>query len=190
MLMQFFDKAPDNLFSPALLEVSRIYWKIISDPSRRNKVFSTSQAIHLRSHKMSSDDLSLSMTEYSKITDCIDNQDIKFFPYVMKLCNWALTVTNGEYLGRVMIVKVSPWGKIDLHIDKGAYFDMYARFHIPVITDTNAVFINDKGIVEHMPVQQLIRLNNKDYHGLENRSEKDRIHIICDIKLSHPNEPF
>jgi aspartyl/asparaginyl beta-hydroxylase (cupin superfamily) len=97
---------------------------------------------------------------------------------------------GGKKLGRITVHNVTPGGIITRHRDSGEYFKYYHRFHLPITTNSKAVFKNDYGAEENMEAQYVHLLNCRDYHEVFNYGETDRIHIMIDIALDHPNQSF
>jgi Aspartyl/Asparaginyl beta-hydroxylase len=109
---------------------------------------------------------------------------------VQKCADWIYNLVGGKKLGRITVHNVSAEGMISRHSDSGQYFKYYHRFHLPILTNPNAIFTNDHGVEEHMESQFIYLLNITDPHAVYNRGETDRIHMLLDIALDHPNQSF
>jgi hypothetical protein len=99
------------------------------------------------------------------------------------LVDWIFNRVSGIRLGRIMIVNLLPNSIIPNHVDPGAYFRNYKRFHVPLVTNEGVVFTgSDIGLDYHMPIGTLCQLNNLGLHGVKNLSTESRIHMIVDIE--------
>lgn len=191
MLVQVIKEVPDKIFDNCLTELSKIDWERVQD-GRKQGVFKTSTSIHLRSHDVSkSKKMPTTIDEFSSIVDCADNKGvIERFPEHYKAAEWIMSTVQGIKLGRIMIVHLEPNGKINMHIDPGAYFEKHSRYHIPLITNPLVQFFDSSNNREHMPVKTLCRLNNLSNHGLVNESNEARIHLIVDVETPGGNSTF
>ena len=111
-------------------------------------------------------------------------------PTIQKCVDWIYKLVGAQQLGRITIHNIMYNGQIARHRDNGRYFKYYHRFHLPILTNPRAVYTNDLGAEEHMEAQYVYLLNIADYHSVFNHGETDRIHILLDIALDHPNESF
>lgn len=89
---------------------------------------------------------------------------------------------SAERLGRVMINRIRPGGRIYPHPDTKAHAEYYERFHYVVHADPGVIFrCGDEEISPRTGELWWFR------HGLEhevnNHSESDRIHLIIDLRL-------
>jgi hypothetical protein len=100
-------------------------------------------------------------------------------PLVMAL----MSRTGGERLGRVMINKISPGGRIFPHADTPSHAEYYSRFHVVLQSYPGVVFrCGDEKV--YMPIGTAWWFNNKEEHEVINNSTEDRIHMIVDIRTS------
>jgi hypothetical protein len=191
MIVQIIKEVPDNIFKNCLAEVSKINWENVVD-ERKQGVFVSSTAIHIRSPNTSSHvEKPKSIESYSEIVNCVTNKGImRQFPAHYYAAAWVKKEVNGLGIGRIMIVNLKSNSKIALHIDPGLYFEKYSRYHIPLITNNQVQFFNEKGSKEHMPYKTLCRLNNLDFHGLINDSSEERVHLIVDVEVEGGNSLF
>ena len=88
---------------------------------------------------------------------------------------------RGERLGRVLVTKLPPGGKILPHIDEGETSSYYDRFHI--VLSEGGYFSCGKSKIK-MRFGEIWWFNNQKTHSVENDSENDRIHLIVDIRLA------
>jgi hypothetical protein len=100
-------------------------------------------------------------------------------PMVMNLMSYVA----GERLGRVMINKLRPGGRIYPHADTEAHADYYSRFHVVLQSQPGVIFkAGDEQV--HMATGEVWWFNNKEVHEVINHSADDRIHMVVDIRTS------
>jgi hypothetical protein len=94
-----------------------------------------------------------------------------------------MAYTAGERLGRVMINKIEPGGRIFRHADTPVHADYYSRFHIVLESHPGVEFhCGDEAV--YMPTGSVWWFNNALEHEVINASPGDRIHMIVDIRTS------
>jgi hypothetical protein len=77
---------------------------------------------------------------------------------------------------RAMLARLPVGGEISAHSDRGASHYIH-KCHVPLISNPETIFyIEDKGM--HLPVGEIIEVNNKRNHKVKNDGEQDRIHFI------------
>ena len=182
--VRLIEPVPLELFNSTKNEINNINWdstSIISDFRKRDPVFKTSLTTHLRVHKLEHS-TPRTREAVSEIVECKDSVSRYMYPEVNKMIEWCYSTVNGKELGRIMIVKLLPGGRVIPHIDTGMYFQRYHRFHVPITTNSQVLFIGPSDTKPiHMPNGILCQLMNRQLHGVENNSNDDRIHIIVDI---------
>lgn len=119
--------------------------------------------------------------------EAIDCPMLKVFPEATDLVNAFCKILNPTQLGRVIITSLRAHGKIDPHVDEGAYADHYQRFHIPISCGEGSKFCvsyNDgEGPTQetvHMKPGELWWFDNKKTHWVENPCDTARVHVIFD----------
>ena len=92
---------------------------------------------------------------------------------------------QGERLGRVMINRVRPGGRIYPHADTPNHAAYYSRFHVVLQSSPGCDFRCGD---EHMSFNSgdVFWFNNALEHEVINNSAIDRIHMIIDIRTSRP----
>jgi hypothetical protein len=100
-------------------------------------------------------------------------------PLVMNL----MTRVGGERLGRVMINKIAPGGRIYPHADTPAHCDYYTRFHLVLWGKPGAVI---RCADERLDMQtgDCFWFNNALEHEVINNSAEERISMVIDIRTS------
>lgn len=94
-----------------------------------------------------------------------------------------MAYVQGERLGRVMINKITPGGRIYPHADTPEHTDYYTRFHI-VLQSGAGCFIRAGDEQLEMRAGQVFWFNNKLDHEVVNNSDVDRISMVIDIKVA------
>lgn len=100
-------------------------------------------------------------------------------PLIMSL----MTRVGGERLGRCMINKIGPGGRIFPHADTAAHAAYYSRFHIVLQSNAQSLFRAGDETV-HMGAGEVWWFDNEQVHEVHNHGDTDRIHLIVDIRTS------
>ena len=81
---------------------------------------------------------------------------------------------------RCEIINMDPNSEIKPHVDSFDFCHYARRVHIPIITNKNVFFtVLNKTI--NMEVGKWYEINNDLPHSVKNKSNENRVHIICDI---------
>jgi hypothetical protein len=127
-----------------------------------------------------------SLKDFQKTFDqheCVDQDVFKILPEARPLIFNLMTFAQGERLGRVIINKVNPGGRIYPHADTPAHADYYDRFHIVLHSTPGVVFrAGDEQV--YMETGSCWWFNNKLEHEVVNNSADERIHMVIDIRTS------
>lgn len=99
-------------------------------------------------------------------------------PLVMALMGYV----QGERLGRVMINKIVPGGKIYPHADTPEHTDYYTRFHI-VLQSGAGCYIRAGDEQFEMRGGEVFWFDNKLEHEVINNSNTERLSMVIDIKV-------
>lgn len=113
----------------------------------------------------------------------IDYPAYAMLPEARPLIMSLMTRVGGERLGRVMINKIVPGGKIFPHADTPSHVEYYSRFHI-VLQSAPGVVFRAGDEQTYMPTGSVWWFDNKQEHEVINNSAEDRIHMIVDIRTS------
>jgi Aspartyl/Asparaginyl beta-hydroxylase len=89
----------------------------------------------------------------------------------------------GERLGRVMINRILPGGRIFPHADTPEHADYYTRFHIVLHGLPGCVIYCDNEQMD-MRTGDVFWFNNKLLHEVRNNSADDRVSMVVDIRTS------
>ncbi|MEO5626999.1 MAG: aspartyl/asparaginyl beta-hydroxylase domain-containing protein [Dokdonella sp.] len=100
-------------------------------------------------------------------------------PLVMDL----MAFVKGERLGRVMVNKLRPGGRVFPHADTPVHAEYWTRFHIVLSAKPGCVIRCDD---EQLQFQtgDCFWFNNKLEHEVNNNSADDRISMVVDIRTS------
>lgn len=93
-----------------------------------------------------------------------------------------MAFVQGERLGRVMINKIAPGGRIYPHADTPEHTDYYTRFHV-VLQSSPGCFLRAGEEQIEMKTGDVFWFNNKLEHEVVNNSALDRISMVVDIKV-------
>jgi hypothetical protein len=98
-------------------------------------------------------------------------------PLVMNL----MAYVSGERLGRVMINKIAPGGRIYPHADTPVHAEYWERFHI-VLESSPGVMFRCESEKVYMATGEIWWFNNSLEHEVINDSQSDRVHMIIDVR--------
>lgn len=112
------------------------------------------------------------------------NYDAFFLlPQVRGLVFGLMGYVEGERLGRVIITRLKPGGRIYPHADEGAPATYYDRYIICLSCLPGTIFrIGDEQV--QMATGETWWINNREEHEVLNNSVDDRVIVICDIRCS------
>ena len=115
--------------------------------------------------------------------ESIDYPAYKILPEARPIIMGLMAYVGGERLGRVMINKLKPGGKIFPHCDTKDHAEYYSRFHIVLQSEPGNVFrCEDENL--YMRPGEIWWFNNALEHEVINNSQDGRINIVCDIRTS------
>lgn len=115
--------------------------------------------------------------------ESVDYPPYALLPEARHLIMTLMAAVGGERLGRCMINKIAPGGKIYPHADTPAHVEYYSRFHICLQSAPGVLFrAGDENI--YMSPGECWWFDNSKEHEVINNSAVDRIHLIIDIRLS------
>jgi hypothetical protein len=113
-----------------------------------------------------------------------ENIDYPAFAYLVEarpIIFGLMATVQGERLGRVMINRLKPGGKVFPHADTPSHAEYYSRHHIVIQSGPGCNFRCGNETI-NMPKGTVWWFNNKLEHEVVNNSSDDRIHMIVDIK--------
>lgn len=114
-----------------------------------------------------------------------DQPVFKLLPEARPLIFQLMTAVQGERLGRVLINKLKPGGRIYPHADTPVHAEYWDRFHIVLQSAPGSLFRCGDECV-NMETGDVWWFNNRLEHEVNNNSVDDRIHMVVDIRTSKP----
>ena len=90
-------------------------------------------------------------------------------------------------LCRVLVADLKAGGEIRKHRDnnrRNGYFQKTLRFHMPLVTNENVYFYNNKRKY-NFKKGEIWCIQNCKYHSVSNKSEESRIHLIFDFYINN-----
>lgn len=118
--------------------------------------------------------------------ECVWMDGALHLPAARALIFSLMTTVEGERLGRVMLNKIRPGGRIFPHADTPVHAEYYSRYHYVVQSSPGVIFqVADESV--HMITGDVWWFDNKQVHSVTNNSAEDRIHLIIDIKCQSLN---
>lgn len=89
---------------------------------------------------------------------------------------------DGVALGRVVVTRLRPGGRIAPHIDQGAPAEIFTRYQIALQSLPGAVFrIEDEEVI--LRTGDVWKIDNRAEHEVVNNSADDRIVCIVDVRI-------
>lgn len=89
---------------------------------------------------------------------------------------------------RVMLARMAPGGVIHPHRDQNPAAKWPHKIHVPLLTNEQVTFYVE-GQGYHFPEGEAVEVNNMGVHGVANRGETDRIHLIFEYYDLDQPEP-
>lgn len=116
--------------------------------------------------------------------ECIWMDGALHLPAARQMIFNLMATVEGERLGRVMINKLRPGGRIYPHADTPAHAEYWDRFHIVIQSLPGNTFrCGDESI--HMRTGEVWWFQNAIEHEVVNNSADDRIHMVIDIRTQN-----
>ncbi len=113
----------------------------------------------------------------------VDQAAFKLLPEARPLVFGLMAAVQGERLGRVIINKLKPGGRIFPHADTPAHAAYWDRHHIVLQSAPGVVFRAGPEQV-YMAPGEIWWFDNSEEHEVINNSADDRIHLVVDIRTS------
>lgn len=105
----------------------------------------------------------------------------KFTPLPVQDIDWMVRNYYGADIGRVMLVKLLPGGKVAPHIDEGDYAKHFNRLHV-VVNSAEGNWFRCRDEIVKMKEGEVWCFNHQLEHEVGNPTESPRIHLIIDYK--------
>lgn len=115
--------------------------------------------------------------------ESIDYPPYKLMPEFRPIIMNLMAYVGAERLGRCMINKIRPGGKVYPHADTPVHAEYWDRFHIVLQSRPGVDFrCGDEHV--YMAEGETWWFQNLHEHEVLNNSADDRIHLVCDLRLS------
>jgi hypothetical protein len=123
------------------------------------------------------------LLRHSKTYKTIDIENLilfdKFFPALEPILNeLANYYTIVDYVA--FMTRLGSGGHIAVHKDSGEFLETIHRVHIPLLTNSEAIYIVDNDSV-CMERGIIYEIDNQRSHGVNNLGQSDRVHLIINI---------
>lgn len=131
------------------------------------------------------------LAEYERSHDqheCVDMPVYANFPEARPLVHGLMNMVAGERLGRIIINKINPGGRIYRHADTPAHAEYWDRFHIVLDSAPGVRFLAGDEEV-YMGVGEAWWFQNAEEHEVINNSDRERIHMVVDIRTPRFGQP-
>jgi hypothetical protein len=115
----------------------------------------------------------------------VDQEVYKVLPEARGIVMGLMARVAGERLGRVMINKIAPGGRIFPHADTPVHAEYWDRFHV-VLQSSPGVYFRTGDEEVYMAQGETWWFQNQEEHEVINNSPIDRIHMVVDIRTSKP----
>lgn len=115
--------------------------------------------------------------------ESLDTPAYALLPEARPLVMALMSYVGGTRLGRVIINRIAPGGRIFPHCDSPSHAEYYERHHI-VLQSSPGVDFRCEDEHVYMATGETWWFNNALNHEVVNNSATDRIHLIVDIRCS------
>ena len=115
----------------------------------------------------------IQQSEYDSFIDALDDT------YLLEVCSDVIKYIQSSYslaVGRVRIITLRPKVCLTYHTDPESSY----RFHIPVVTNENVLFVVDDHVQRMPQCGQMYQLDVQKKHTVLNASREERIHLVFD----------
>jgi hypothetical protein len=151
------------------------------------KVQRETQSIFLRS--ASADSVNQNVND---IQECVRTPHAANFPLIMRFLE-EFAESQKASLERAMIVRLTPYGQVYPHVDKGRYYEPRNRYHFVLNSPAGSKFQSGDEVVI-MQQGELWWFQNKLIHAARNDSPSWRVHVVFDLlptvrALAEGNKP-
>ena len=170
-------------------EKSQFLWNINTSRQRMADALKHTCMVALRQPMPPNPTTLKGTMDWNQVMVISDTKILSSYKIFQEMCQWLESAfieagsTKVEF-GRIFFSKHMKNTKIGLHVDEGAYFDYYDRFHFVIEqTDHKNIFHIRNDPIELL-TGNLYWVNNHVPHWLDNQSDTDRINLIIDARLT------
>jgi hypothetical protein len=115
--------------------------------------------------------------------ESIDYPAFAALPEARPLVMSIFAAVAGERLGRVMVNRIAPGGRIFPHADTPEHTSYYSRFHL-VLQSAEGVRFRAGDETTYWETGSVFWFDNRLEHEVVNESPIDRIHLVIDARCS------
>ena len=105
--------------------------------------------------------------------------DDELLNLVSPVINELENIYSGR-VGKALFINLGAGKEVLEHSDTGDYLGMARRFHIPIITNPDVIFMIN-GEKKYLETGDCWEINNSKPHYVFNGGSEDRIHLLIDI---------
>lgn len=116
--------------------------------------------------------------------ECVWMDGWLHLPAARSMVFGLMAKVEGERLGRVMINRLRPGGRVYPHADTPAHADYWDRYHVVLQSGPGCIFRCGDETVQ-MATGECWWFQNALEHEVTNNSADDRIHLIIDVRTQH-----
>lgn len=130
--------------------------------------------------------VSVSELEHSKVDqhECIWMEGAAHLPAARQIIFQVMGRVEAERLGRVMINKLRPGGRVFAHADTPVHAQYWDRYHVVLQSSPGCQFRCGEDLV-YMPPGQVWHFRNELEHEVINNGSVDRIHMVMDVRCGY-----
>lgn len=133
-------------------------------------------------------DLEADLARYTSSVEqhfCVDQPAYKVLTDARPLIMWLASRVGAEMIGRCMINRVKPGGRIFPHVDTPAHTAFYSRHHICLEGNAQSILrAGDESV--NMQPGEAWWFDNSAEHEVINAGDTDRTHLIVDLRCQQP----
>jgi outer membrane protein assembly factor BamB/orotate phosphoribosyltransferase len=113
--------------------------------------------------------------------DIQESETTRFAEHFPATLRWVenIAAQRGQQLGRALLAKLPPGGRVYPHVDRGAYYAARDRFHLVIFSAGSRMTCGNEQAI--MQEGELWWFDNKQPHAALNPSAQPRIHLIFDL---------
>ena len=150
-------------------------WSVNTTRQRKIAVQRETESIFLRTARKPN-------TADESIDDILESETTRLAEHFPATLRWIedIAAKRGRPLGRALLAKLPPGGRVYPHVDRGAYYAERDRFHLVICSSAGShMTCGDHEVM--MQEGELWWFDNKKPHAALNPSTDPRIHLIFDL---------
>lgn len=111
-----------------------------------------------------------------------DRDLMRQLPEARRIALDLMYAVGGSRLGRIVVTRLTPGGRIGRHVDEGPYAEYYDRYHVVLQGLPGSTFVCGDEAVQ-MATGEIWWVNVRQPHEVINNGKDDRIHMIVDLRV-------